>query len=40
MSSADICTLIAIVLYLVGMLLVGAYYSKKNKKNKRQEVNL
>ncbi len=31
MSSADICTLIAIVLYLVGMLLVGAYYSKKNK---------
>lgn len=31
MNSADICTLIAIVLYLVGMLLVGAYYSKKNK---------
>lgn len=31
MSSADICTLIAIVLYLVGMLLIGAYYSKKNK---------
>lgn len=31
MNSADICTLMAIVLYLVGMLLVGAYYSKKNK---------
>lgn len=31
MNLADICTLMAIVLYLVGMLLVGAYYSKKNK---------
>ena len=31
MNSADICTLIAIILYLIGMLLVGAYYSKKNK---------
>ncbi len=31
MTNAEICTIVAIVLYLLGMLGVGAYYSKKNK---------
>ncbi len=31
MTNAEICTIIAIVLYLLAMLAVGAYYSKKNK---------
>ena len=31
MTNAEICTIIAIVLYLLAMLSVGAYYSKKNK---------
>lgn len=31
MTNAEICSIVAIVLYLLGMLAVGAYYSKKNK---------
>lgn len=31
MTSATICIIIAIVIYLVGMLYIGAFYSKSNK---------
>ena len=30
MTTANICILVSIVIYLVGMLAIGAIYSKKN----------
>ena len=31
MSTANVCIIIAIAVYLIGMLLIGAIYSRRNK---------